>query len=82
VESKSPEIGSSEIAREILGYLTDHPLAQDTVEGIIEWWLLERRIKCETVKVKNALVGLIALGLVVEFQCRDGRARYASSGIE
>jgi len=30
--------------REILAYLADHPDAQDTLAGIFEWWLLERKI--------------------------------------
>ena len=30
-------------AREILRYLREHPEAQDTVEGIMVWWVSEQR---------------------------------------
>ena len=52
-----PEIGD-----EILAYLVDHPKARDTLEGIVEWWLLEREIKFETARVKEALSNLVAGG--------------------
>jgi hypothetical protein len=29
----------TEIAREILAYLLDHPDAQDTLDGISQWWV-------------------------------------------
>jgi hypothetical protein len=54
------------IAYEILQYLIDNPKAQDTLEGIVTWWLLERTIKQQTVSVKEALAMLVADGLVIE----------------
>ncbi len=45
----------TQITYDILGYLAEHPGAQDTLEGIIEWWLLEQEIKRQTGKVKEAL---------------------------
>ena len=62
-----------EIAYDILSYLTEHPDAQDTIEGIIEWWLLEQKIKRETDNVKEALAQLVADGFVLE--CKYGGSR-------
>lgn len=47
-----------QIAHEILEYLCDHPGAQDTLEGIMQWWLLERRIYRHTSAVQEALQSL------------------------
>jgi hypothetical protein len=66
----------SQIAYEILVYLTEHPGAQDTLEGIVEWWLLEQEIKRRTAMVKDALTELIARELMLERKGRDGRMHY------
>ena len=66
----------SQIAAAILAYLAEHPKAQDTLEGIVEWWLLEQEIKRRTVMVQEALAELLAKGLVVERKGRDGRMHY------
>ena len=63
-------------AREILAYLSAHPKAQDTIEGIIEWWLLEQDIRRSMPQVEAALADLISRGLVVEHHGTDGRVRY------
>jgi len=56
---------ASRIASEVLLYLLEHPDAQDTLEGITDWWLMERRIKEQSALVKAALAELVAGGLVV-----------------
>ncbi len=66
----------SQIAHEILAYLAEHPGAQDTVEGIVEWWLLEQKIKRRTAQVKEALTQLVAEGLVLERKGKDSRVYY------
>jgi hypothetical protein len=66
----------SEIAHEILGYLAEHPDAQDSLEGIVEWWLLERRLRRKTQLVKEVLADLVAQGLVQQSQNRDAHSRY------
>jgi len=66
----------SEIEYDILAYLSNNPEAGDTVEGIIEWWLLEQRIKSETEKVKSALSRLVAKGLIVENKRKSSGAYY------
>jgi len=64
------------LAHAILAHLIEHPLAEDTVEGIVEWWLLEQEIKYRTAVVRAALADLVAKGLVLERQGNDARLRY------
>ena len=66
----------SSIAREILAYLAEHPDAQDTAEGIAQWWLLERRIQQEVPQVKAALTELTESGLIRKRQGKDSSTRY------
>ena len=57
---------SENIAREILGYLIDHPEANDTLDGIAQWWLLERKIYHHLAKVKDALDELVVKGYLIQ----------------
>jgi hypothetical protein len=66
----------TETAQEILAYLSAHPKAQDTIEGIMEWWLLEQDIRRSMAHVQAALAELITRNLVVEHQGTDGRVHY------
>src|SRR5207249_5251982 len=75
--SKQPSQSSlGSAAGGIFSYLRDHPSAEDTLEGIVEWWLLETRIRHTVIEVKNALEELVALGLVSVQQHQDGRTCY------
>ena len=56
----------SQIAQDILRYLVKHPRAEDTLEGIYEWWLLEEDIARRTTEVNEALAELVGEGLVIE----------------
>lgn len=61
----------SRIGLEVLAYLLDHPDAEDTVDGIIQWWLLERKIRNEERLVRDALTELVNKGLLItEETCR------------
>ncbi|HEY7181704.1 MAG TPA: hypothetical protein VIC84_09815 [Blastocatellia bacterium] len=68
--------GHWDIARQILAYLTEHPQARDTLEGIMHWWLLEQQIKYWTPQVQEALTELTAQGWLRESKGRDGRILY------
>ena len=65
-----------QIAHEILEYLIDNPDAQDTLEGIVEWWLLERTVKQQTLVVEEALSMLVAERLVLARKGLDSRTHY------
>jgi len=66
----------SQIGYQILAYLAAHPDAQDTLEGIVEWWLLERTIEFETARVKEALSELSSKGFILEEKGADSQIRY------
>jgi hypothetical protein len=66
----------SAIAQDLLGYLISNPDAQDTLEGIVEWWLFQMKLETRTIKVKEAVAGLVARGLILECTGSDSRLRY------
>ena len=55
-----------EVSREILRYLLRHPDAQDTLEGISEWWLFEEMLIRKYAEVEAALASLVNRGFVLE----------------
>ncbi|MCI0539578.1 MAG: hypothetical protein L0Z50_30580 [Verrucomicrobiales bacterium] len=76
---RSEPISLRPFARDILAYLSEHPGAQDTLEGIVEWWLLERRIQRVTREVKTTLDDLVARALVTARHGLDGRVYYKAN---
>ena len=62
----------SVLEKDILAYLAKHPDAQDTLEAITEWWLLEQRIERTAADVSEVLAGLVARNLVKEVRRPDG----------
>lgn len=65
------------ITHEILSYLADHPDAEDTTEGIAEWWVLERCIQRRTTEVREALEELTRKGLILRKPGGYSGERYA-----
>ena len=65
-----------QIACRVLGYLAENPNAQDTLEGIVEWWLLESLSPNRATRVKEALAELVLADLVLERRGKDSRAYY------
>ena len=64
------------VAYEILRYLIKNPGAQDTLEGIVDWWFLERTVKYQKLLVKKALEMMVTDGLVIARQKTDSRTVY------
>ena len=69
------QFGQSTIASNVLAYLAEHPQAQDTVDGIMQWWLSEQ-IKWSKAEIQAAIDELIADGLLLEHGAADGQVRY------
>lgn len=65
----------SEIAQEILDHLRKHPQAQDTLEGIGQWWL-PARMKSPAAAIKDALDELVDAGLITELLGKDAHISY------
>lgn len=66
----------SKITRDVLAYLVDHRDAQDTLEGIVEWWLVEQKIKQQTAAVREVLTNLVGKDYLLELKGVDSRTRY------
>jgi hypothetical protein len=60
-------------AREILRYLREHAEAQDTVEGIMGWWISERTIKQWLPHVRKSFAALVACSYLERRTAVDGR---------
>jgi hypothetical protein len=71
LSSKNPKI-----ERQILSYLSANPDAQDTLRGIVEWWLLKQRILETTTEVEAAVSNLVANGKLSAQRGLDGQVRY------
>ena len=66
----------AEIASSVLSHLVENPAAQDTFEGIVEWWLLEQRIKHDSSEVREVLTDLTARELILAYEAGDTRIHY------
>lgn len=77
IKNDAHESETAKAAREILAYLADHADAQDTLEGIVQWWLLERNIINRTEAVKQALDMLTQEGLMIQSTDGDFRVHYS-----
>jgi len=64
------------LAAQILRYLREHPGAQDTLEGIMVWWVSERAIKRWLPQVRKSLAALVASGCVEKHTAANGRVFY------
>lgn len=53
------------ISYEIMRYFVQNPDAADTLEGIIDWWLIEQKIKYELNIVVDSLKELVDRGYVI-----------------
>ena len=64
------------LAYDILAYLNEHGDAQDTVEGIAEWWLMRQSLSRYASSVEETLDGLVEAGLVLRQRAGDSRVLY------
>ncbi len=66
----------SHIAHKILQYLVKHPDAQDTLDGIVQWWISEQKIRTQIGSVKKAIEELVAEDLIFERQRIGSKTHY------
>lgn len=76
MKTNRSDVNQKMIVSELLSYLAEHPQAQDTLEGIANWWLLEQEVARRTSEVEAALDGLVNDGFLLEIKGEDNRSRY------
>jgi hypothetical protein len=76
VKNNLPLNRKSRIAREILAYLVEHPEAQDTLDGIVQWWLPERELRHRVALVREAIGELVENGRVIPCTRQNSRTYY------
>ena len=76
VENEAATIRRQRVYRLILSYLSEHPDAEDSIDGILQWWLLQEEIRFRVQEVEAALTDLVHQGIVVERIGKDLRPRY------
>jgi hypothetical protein len=64
------------LTKQLLDYWLHHPEAQSTIEAIVEWWLLEQRIRQTAAEVRFIVDRLVEKGFVIEQTQPDGRISY------
>ena len=57
-------------------YLRKNPKAQDTQDGILQWWLTELARKPRDATVKKALQSLVRDGFLTEHKGKDAQISY------
>jgi hypothetical protein len=65
------------VAHEVLRYLSSHPNAADTFEGILNWWLPRQRYETERRRIEMALEQLVMHQLVAKRRLADGSMLYS-----
>ena len=65
-----------QIAYDILAYLAENPDAQDTLEGIVGWWLLGQAVKPNTALVEEALTEPVNRGLILARRGKGAQTYY------
>jgi hypothetical protein len=66
-------------APEILDYLARHPEAQDTIDGILHWWVLDSCIRQWAPKITETVNQLITGGFLEQKSSGDGNVFYRLS---
>ena len=64
------------IAEAVMRYLSNHPRASDTVEGIVSWWLPAAGIVATIDRTEAALDRLVEQGVLSQRRSPDGRVLY------
>ncbi len=66
-------------APEILDYLASHPEAQDTLDGILHWWVLDSCVKRWAPRIAEAVAKLVEQGFLEQKRSADGNVFYRVS---
>ena len=68
--------GESALVRAILCYCVAHPDAQDSLEGIFKWWLLDGKVKWGREAVQELLDSLVTIEWLTEREVAQSKPVY------
>jgi len=71
-----PKLEIEIIANKIQRYLDGKNNAADTLEGLVQWWLIRQSLEEETQKVKQAVEYLVTEGKLIVRKLPDGTDLY------
>lgn len=74
-----PTESTADLAAVILRYITSHPDACDTLQGVSEWWLARQRYDDTRARVAEALQFLLEGGQAEALVGADGRIVYRAT---
>jgi len=66
-------------APEILDYLARHPDAQDTIDGILHWWVLDACVQKWAPRIAETVAQLVEQGFLEQKRSADGNVIYHAS---
>lgn len=64
---------------EILDYLARHPEAEDTIDGILHWWVLDACIRTWAPQITKTVAQLVEQGFLEKSFSSDGATFYRVS---
>ncbi|SDJ51640.1 hypothetical protein [Microbulbifer yueqingensis] len=73
------QVDTESLKTEILGYLEKHPEAQDTLDGVLQWWLVRNRVMAGLNGLQAALAQLESEGEVARVTGNDGQQWYRAA---
>ena len=74
-----PNVSLASPAPEILDYLATHPDAQDTIDGILHWWVLDAYMRNWAPKISETIAQLVQRGFLEEKTTMEGHIFYRVS---
>lgn len=69
-------IEKAQLEHHVLNYMVDNKDAQDTVEGIGEWWVVQQEIQHRLADIQELLDELVEKDFVVLFKGLDSKLHY------
>jgi hypothetical protein len=69
----------SEVEESIIAYLSDHPRAGDTLDGVVRWWLPRQRFETARGRIETALERMVRDGRLLRRALPDGTFFYGLS---
>jgi Fe2+ or Zn2+ uptake regulation protein len=64
----------------ILAYLSHHPQAADSADGVTRWWLARNGSGPSRLEVERALTKMVERGLLRSVELPDGTVLYSCDG--